>query len=68
MGKRPNTVRLRYGYNTMRISAPVNTARYGPKTVRKRHRFDRPGCAAIMLDSISTHSFNVSGYPYIFNN
>ncbi len=43
MGKRPNTVLLRYGYktvllrygyNTVRISAPVNTDRYGPKTDR----------------------------------
>ena len=34
MGKRPNTVRLRYGYNTVRIFAPDNTVRYGPKTDR----------------------------------
>ncbi len=34
MGKQPNTVRLRYRYNTVRISAPVNTDRYGPKTDR----------------------------------
>jgi hypothetical protein len=34
MGKRPNTVRLRYGYNTAHNSAPDNTVQYGPKTSR----------------------------------
>jgi hypothetical protein len=30
----PNTVRLRYGYNTVRNSAPDNTVQYGLKTSR----------------------------------
>jgi hypothetical protein len=34
MGKRPNTVRLRYGYNTVRNSAPDITVQYRPKTSR----------------------------------
>jgi hypothetical protein len=34
MGKRPNTVRLRYGYNTAHNSAPDNTVQYRPKTSR----------------------------------
>ncbi len=33
-GKRPNTVRLRYGYNRVGISAPDNTIYYGPKADR----------------------------------
>jgi len=58
MWKRLNTLRLQYGYNTVRISVPDNTVWYRPKTNRKYTDY-RTGKEKFMAPEGIFHPFNM---------